>query len=66
MYSTVSESDVKTTFYSPFSSWLITSSFSLIPIVFHHFLILIALDNVDLRFSLMLIRKANSVEEKTT
>jgi hypothetical protein len=50
---------------SPFSSWLITSNFSSVPIVFRRFFTLIAPGVVDLRFSLMLVRKANAVEEET-
>jgi hypothetical protein len=66
-YGTVSELNVvKTTVHSPFTGWLIMSDFSLIPIVFHLFFTLIAVGNVDFCFSLVLIRKASSVKEKTT
>jgi hypothetical protein len=41
------------------------SNFSSIPTVFHQFLTCIALDGEDLRFSVMLARKANAVEEET-
>ena len=41
------------------------SNFSSVPTVFHQFLTCIALDDVDLRFSLMLLRKASAVEEET-
>jgi len=47
----------------PFSGRLITSNFSPIPIVFHQFFTWIVLGDVDLCFSLMLVRKANAVEE---
>jgi hypothetical protein len=52
------------TFLSPFSSRLVTSNFSSTPIVFHRIFTWIALGDVDLRFSLMLIRKADVVEEE--
>jgi hypothetical protein len=48
-----------------FSRWLLTSNFSSIPIVFHQFFIWVALGDADLRFSLLLVRKANAVEEET-
>ena len=41
-------------------------NFSSIPIVFRQFFSLIALGDVELHFSLMLVRKANAVEEETT
>jgi hypothetical protein len=41
----------------PLSSQLITSNFSSMPIVFCPFFTWIALGDVDLRFSLMLVRK---------
>jgi hypothetical protein len=50
---------------SPFSIQLITSSFSSILIILHRFLTWIALRDVDLHFSLMLVRKDAPVEEKT-
>jgi hypothetical protein len=53
------------TICSPFSSQLITSNFSSMPIVFRQFSIWIALGDVELCFSLMLVRKANAVEEET-
>jgi hypothetical protein len=37
----------------------------MLPIVFHQFFTCIALGDVDLRFSLMLLRKASAVEEET-
>jgi hypothetical protein len=49
----------------PFSSWLSTAKFSSIPTVFHQFFTWIALGDVDVRFSLTLVRKANAVEEET-
>jgi hypothetical protein len=53
------------TILSPFSSRLITSNFSSVPIAFRRFLTRIALGDADLRFSLILVRKANAVEEET-
>jgi hypothetical protein len=49
---------------SPFSSGLITSNFSSIPIVFHWFFTWIVPGDVDLCFPLSLARKANAVEEE--
>ena len=48
----------------PFSSRLITytCNFSPMPIVFHQFFTWIVLGDVDLCFSLMLVRKASAVE----
>jgi hypothetical protein len=43
----------------------IASNFSLAPIVLHHLFTCIALGDVDLRFSLMLLRKSSAVEEET-
>jgi hypothetical protein len=40
-------------------------NFSSVPIVFRPFFIWIALGDADLRFSLMLVRKANAVGEET-
>jgi len=51
--------------HSPFSIQLITFNFSSILIVLQRFLTWIALYDVDLYFSLMLVRKATVVEEKT-
>jgi hypothetical protein len=53
------------TIRSPFSSRLITSNFSSVLIVCCRFFTLIALGDADLRFSLILVRKANAVEEET-
>jgi hypothetical protein len=47
---------------SSFSSQLITSNFSSILIVCHQFFTWIALDDVDLCFSLVLVTKANAAE----
>jgi hypothetical protein len=44
---------------------LIASNFSSVRIVFHQFFTWIALGDVDLRFSLMLLRKASAVEVST-
>jgi hypothetical protein len=49
----------------PFSSQLITSNFSSVWNVIHRFFIWIALGVVDSHFSLILIRKANAIEEET-
>ena len=51
---------------SPFLSWLITFNFSLILIVLYQFFTRIAISDVDLCFSLILITKANLVEGGTT
>jgi hypothetical protein len=55
----------KSKFHSPFSRRLITRNFSSTPPVFRRFFTLIALCDADLRFSLILIRKANAVKEQT-
>jgi hypothetical protein len=49
------------TIHSPFSSWLITSNFSSVLIVFFQFFTWIALGYVDLHFSL----NTNAIEEET-
>jgi len=49
---------------SPFSNQLIMSHLSSILIAFHQFFTWIALGDVDLSFSLTLVRKANVLEEK--
>jgi len=41
------------------------SNFSSVSTVFHQFLTWIALGDVDLRFSLLSLRKASAVEEET-
>jgi len=53
------------TIHWAFSSWLIMSNFSSIPILFLQFFTWIALHDVDLCFSLILITKANAVESGT-
>jgi hypothetical protein len=53
------------TICSPFSSQLIMSNLSSTPNVFCRFFTWIAIGYVDLHFSLMLVRKANAVEEET-
>jgi hypothetical protein len=40
-------------------------NFSSMPIVFHRFFTWLALGDADLCFSLILVRKASAVEEKT-
>jgi hypothetical protein len=47
-----------------FSSRLITSNFSSVLIVFHQFFTWIALDDIPLWFSFLLVRRAKAVEEK--
>jgi len=54
------------TIHSAFSSQLIMSNFSSIPILFLQLFTWIALHDVDLCFSLILIIKANAVESGTT
>jgi len=44
---------------------LVASNFSSLAIVFHQFFTWIALSDVDLRFSLLLLRKASATEEET-
>jgi hypothetical protein len=53
------------TIHSPFSSPLITTNVSSVPIVFRRFSTWFALSDVDLHFSLMLVREANTAEEAT-
>ena len=53
------------TIHSPFSSPLIMSNFSSVPIIFCRFSTWIALSDVDLHFSFMLVRETNAVEEAT-
>jgi hypothetical protein len=53
------------TICSPFSSQLLISNFSSVLVVIYQFFTWIALGDVDLCFSLMLLRKANVLEEKT-
>ena len=48
------------------SNWFIMSIFSSLLIVFCWFFTWIVLGDVDLRFSFMLVWKANTVEEETT
>jgi hypothetical protein len=50
---------------SPFSRRIITLNFSSMLIVFQRFFTWIALADADLLFSLILVRKANAVEQKT-
>jgi hypothetical protein len=52
------------TIRSPFSGRLITSNFSSVLIVCCQFFTWIALGDVDICFSLILVRKANAVEEE--
>jgi hypothetical protein len=47
-----------------FSSWIITANFSSVAIVCHQFLTGIALGNVDLCLTLLLVRKFGAVEEE--
>ena len=67
IYATVSESNI--TAYvnnsSPFPIQLIKSNFPSVLIVCHQFFIWIALCDVDLCFSLIIVRKASAVEKET-
>jgi hypothetical protein len=54
------------TIRSPFSSWLNVSNFSSTLTIFHRIFTWTALGDVDLRFSLILVTKANAVEGGTT
>jgi hypothetical protein len=54
------------TIHSPFSSQLITSNFSSVPIVFHQFFTCIALEDVDLHFSLICVSKATADKGEIT
>jgi hypothetical protein len=56
---------VSVTLHSPFLRQFIASNSSSVPIVFHQFFTWIALGDVDLRFSLMLLRKTSAVEEES-
>jgi hypothetical protein len=50
---------------SPSSGWLIALNLSLVQIAFHLFFTLIVLSDVDLHFSLMLVKETSAVEEET-
>jgi hypothetical protein len=54
------------TICSPFSSQVITSNFLSVLIVFRQFCTWIAPTDVDLRFLLILVTKASTVEKGTT
>jgi len=54
------------TIRSPFSCRFISSNFSSVLTVFHRLFTWIALGDVDLCFSLILLIKVNAVEERTT
>jgi hypothetical protein len=56
----------KSTIGSSFTSQLITPNFSSIPVVFRRFFTWIALGDVDLHFSLILVTNVNVVEGGTT
>ena len=68
MYTTISESRITAhvNICSTFSSWLIMSNLSYILIIFRQFFTWIALVDVDLHFSLILIMKANAAESYTS
>jgi hypothetical protein len=51
------------TICSPFSSWLITSNFPSILIIFHWFFTWLALGDIHLHFSLMFVRISSAEEE---
>ena len=66
MYAAMNESNI--TLYvnsSTFASLLISFNVSSVLIVFSQFFAWIALDNVDLYFSLVWVTKANAIEEGT-
>jgi len=67
MNATMSESNIMAYVNSSFtiSGWLITSNLSAVLIVFHQFFTWFALSDVDVCFLLMIVRKANTVEEET-
>jgi len=50
------------TIHSLSSSQLITYNFSSVPIIFHLFFTWIALGDLDLQFSFMLVRQTNAAE----
>ena len=56
---------INVTFHSLFFCRFIVSNFPSVPTVFHQFLTCIALCDVHLRFSLVLLRTASAVEEET-
>jgi len=66
MYTTMSKSNIMVYVNSlfTFSSRLIASNFSSVLIVFHQFFTWIALDDIPLQFSFMLVRRASAIEEK--
>jgi hypothetical protein len=53
------------TIHSSLSRGLITYDFSTVPVVLHGIFTWIALDYVDLYFSVMLVRKTNIAKEET-
>ena len=63
----MSESNIMAYVNSSFtiSSWLITSNFSAVLIVLCQFFTWIALGDIDIGFSLMMVRKVNIVGEET-
>lgn len=60
MYGTMNESNITACVSNlfTFSSRLIMSNLSSVPIVFHQFFTCIALGDIDLRFSLMLVKSS--------
>jgi len=64
MYGTMNKSNVTAYVNNlfTFSSRLIMSNFCSMPIVFHQFFTCIALGDVDLQFSLILVQKASPVK----
>lgn len=65
MYATMSQSNITLYVNNLTFSSLFTFNVSLILIVFCQFFAWIALDNVDLYFSLILVIKANAIERGT-
>jgi hypothetical protein len=68
MFANMSESDVTgyvDILFTFFSSQLVTSQFSLILIVFCQYFTWIVAGDIDLRFSLILVTKANAGDQGT-
>jgi len=62
----MSESNILAYVNSSFNFFMFASNYSLLLIVFRLYFTWVALDDVDLHFSLMVVRKANAVEEEVT
>jgi len=68
MYANISQCSIRAYVNNclPFSSWLITSNFSLILFVFHRFLTFITLGDAYLCFSFIFVPKANDAKRGIT